>query len=107
LILRLFGPDYAAEGAALLRLLALAALPYGVNALFLALARVRRQIGRVIGIQGAQCVLILSLSYALLPAMGITGVGIAWLAGQGAVAAVLVLARLRAASRILAAQASR
>ncbi len=107
LILRLFGPNYAAESTALLRLLALAALPYGVNALFLALARVRRQLGRVIGIQGAQCILILGLSYALLPAVGITGVGVAWLVGQSAVAAVLALARLGAVSRVLAVLSSR
>jgi len=107
LILRLFGPNYAAESTILLRLLALAAIPYGVNALFLALARVRRQLGRVIGIQGAQCILILGISYALLPAVGIAGVGVAWLVGQSAVAAVLVLARLGAVSRVLAMLSSR
>ena len=88
LILDIFGQAYSDEGATLLRLLALAALPYGVNALCLGLARVRRQLGVLFAIQAAQACLFVAIAVVLLPAIGIAGVGVAFLAAQSAVALV-------------------
>lgn len=88
-ILHLFGPDYAAEGATTLRLLALAALPNAVIALYLGMARVRRRMAEVFLVQALSCALVLGLSALLLPRLGITGVGLAWLTSQGVVAILL------------------
>jgi O-antigen/teichoic acid export membrane protein len=94
-ILRIYGASYAAEGAPLLRLLALGSLPKAINVLFYGLARVRRRVAEIALAQGAACALVLGLSYLLIPSHGIVGVGLAWLAGQTAVALVVSLARLR------------
>jgi O-antigen/teichoic acid export membrane protein len=94
-ILRAFGPSYAAEGATLLRWLALATLPHSLIALAVALARVQNRLGVIMLAQGAQCVLTLSLSYGLLPLYGISGVGIAYMISVALVAAGLFLIQLR------------
>jgi O-antigen/teichoic acid export membrane protein len=95
IILLLFGPAYAAEGAALLRWLSLATLPNVVVAVAISLARVKNNAGMIVLIQGSLCVLGLGLSYALFPVTGITGVGIAWLVSQTLVALILALTVLR------------
>ena len=94
-ILRVFGHSYEAEGAALLRWLALAALPHGLIALAVSLARVQNRVAVIVLAQGAQCVLTLGMSYALMSLYGITGVGIAYFIGVSIVAAGLFLAQLR------------
>jgi O-antigen/teichoic acid export membrane protein/thymidylate kinase len=93
-ILRLFGEQYQDESEGLLRVLTLAVLPHGVNAIFLSVARVRRQVGRIVVIQGALAGLSLSLSWVLLGPLGILGVGIAWLLAQSLVALVLLVTGL-------------
>jgi Na+-driven multidrug efflux pump len=97
-ILRIFGQDYAAEGSTLLRLLALAAIPNIVNALYLSIARVRQRLKMIVLIQGSLCALMLGLGYVLLTLDGITGLGIAAVVSQTAVAVVLVLTQLRPSS---------
>jgi len=98
-LLQLFGRAYAAEGADLLRLLALGALPNLVNMLYLSVARVRNRVGAIVIVQAALCALTLGLSYPLLHRYGIIGVGIAWLSSQTLVAAGIALARLRPRTR--------
>lgn len=87
-LLHLFGADYAQEGTQLLRLLALATLPNIVVMLQLSVARVQSNTRGVIGTQALLCVLLLGLSYLLLPTLGITAVGWAALVAQSGVAAV-------------------
>src|SRR5204862_4529809 len=60
-LLGLFGRAYAAEGAGLLRLLALGALPNLVNMLYLSVARVRNRVGAIVVVQTALCALTLGL----------------------------------------------
>jgi len=93
-VLRVFGADYTA-GTALLRLLALAALPYCFTALYISLARVRCQVGRIIVVQAALCALVLGLSMWWLQQYGITAIGMAWLIAQTLVAATLLASSLR------------
>jgi O-antigen/teichoic acid export membrane protein len=94
LILRVFGPSY--EGATLLlRLLVLSVIPYGINLLYLGRARVRVTAPRIVAVQAILAGLILALSFILVPQMGVDGVGVAFLLGQGAVAAVLLATVLR------------
>jgi O-antigen/teichoic acid export membrane protein len=94
LMLRLFGPSY--EGATLLlRLLALSVLPYGINMLYLGRARVSVTGPRIVAVQAVLAGLILGLCLLLIPVMGVDGVGVAYLVGQGAVAAILLATVLR------------
>jgi LysM repeat protein/O-antigen/teichoic acid export membrane protein len=93
-LLHLFGREYAAEGATLLRLLALGTLPNLVNMLYLSVARVRNRIVAIVVVQAALCALTLGLSYPLLHLYGVSGVGIAWLTSQTLVALGIALARL-------------
>lgn len=81
-ILALFGGDYAAEGTTLLRLLALAALPNLVFSLAVDILRARRRLRLVVTLQMALCVLVLGLTKLLLPVLGITGAGVAWLVAE-------------------------
>ena len=74
-----------------MRLLALGVLPHGINAVCLGLARVRRQFVVLFAIQAAQAVPFVALTVVLLPAIGIVGVGVAFLMSQAAVAAVALL----------------
>jgi len=94
-ILQSFGPAYATEGATLLRLLAVATLPNLLVMLYISLARIQNRAGDVMLVQGALCLLLLSLSYLWLPSYGITSVGLAVLISQGSVATFILLTRLR------------
>jgi O-antigen/teichoic acid export membrane protein len=94
LLLAIFSPAYASEAETVLRLLALAVLPHGVNALYLALARVRHQVGRVILVQSSIAAISLTASVPLLGSLGISGAGVAWLIAQGTVAVVVFATQL-------------
>jgi len=92
-LLLAFGRDYATEGATLLRLVALAALPAAVVNVYLSALRVRKQVGELVIIAGAVAVTTLVLSSALLPVMGLAGAGVGNGLGQG-LGLAIVLGRL-------------
>jgi O-antigen/teichoic acid export membrane protein len=85
-ILALFGPWYASEGTATLQLLALSTLPSAVVSLRVSRARVDRHMALVMAIMVSLCLLILGLTWWLVPEVGIIGTAFAWLVGQSAVA---------------------
>jgi O-antigen/teichoic acid export membrane protein/LmbE family N-acetylglucosaminyl deacetylase len=91
LILRIYGGEYAQQATPLLRVLALAALPYGVNSWFLSYSRVRSDIKSIIFAQGLQCVLTLGLSYWWMPQYGIASIGAAWFIAQTCIFLVVAL----------------
>jgi O-antigen/teichoic acid export membrane protein len=91
LVLRLYGKDYSEQGAALLRWLALAAVPYALNIWFLNYARVSAKTIWIILTQGFHCAVVLGLSYLWLPHYGITSIGVAWLISQAAVSLFALL----------------
>lgn len=95
LVLRAFGPSYAAEGTSLLRLLAVAAVAYAFIIVFIGVARVQRDIRGIVTVQAALAAISLSLSALLLPRFGLSGVGIAWLTSATTVAIPLYWFRLR------------
>jgi O-antigen/teichoic acid export membrane protein len=95
-LLQIFGQEYANEGTTLLRLLALSALPNILVMLYLSLARVQDQIWELIWVQGALSVLLLVLSYLLLPRYSIVGVGLASLISQTAIALLILYLQLGA-----------
>ncbi len=94
LILAVFGPTYG-DATLLLRLLVLAVIPYGINMLYVGRARLRVAARRIVLVQAAMAGLVLGLTLVLTPRMGIDGVGVACLLGQGAVALVLLATDLR------------
>lgn len=93
-ILRIFGPAYAENATDLLRIAALGLIPFSINALALAMARVAGRGREILAIQASTALLTLGIGAALLPVVGLTGVAIAWLVAQGAVAVVTFWRRL-------------
>jgi O-antigen/teichoic acid export membrane protein len=90
-LLRLMGSAYAAEGATVLRLLAISALPFIFTATAISAYRTRRDTRPVAIINAAVFTMVAVLSVVLLPMIGIAGVGVAWVAAQSSVAVVLVV----------------
>jgi O-antigen/teichoic acid export membrane protein len=91
LLLRLMGSAYAAEGATLLRLLALSALPFVFTATAISTYRIRRDTRPVAIINAAIFTMVAVISMLLLPQIGIAGVGVAWLTAQTTSAVVLLI----------------
>jgi O-antigen/teichoic acid export membrane protein len=94
LILAVFGPAYAEEEL-LLRLLATSVIPFAVINLYVSLARVRTQPGRIVLVQGAVASVLLVAVLWLLPRAGLDGVGWAFLGTYGTAAIVLLATALR------------
>lgn len=94
-LLSLFGRDYALEGATLLRLASLAALPNMLVMLYIAYARVKNRVGSLIFFQGVQALLLLGMSYLWLAHWGIVSIGLALLLTQSAVALLALSTDLR------------
>ncbi|MEU9731353.1 lipopolysaccharide biosynthesis protein [Streptomyces sp. NPDC048002] len=92
-LLALFGPEYAEHGTTLLRLLALSAVPNLVVSLAVDVARMRRRMRTVVGLQLALCALVLGLAAVLLPRMGLAGGGVAWLVALTLLALYLMIRR--------------
>ena len=88
--LRIFGPWYVSQGTTTLRLLALSALPNVVVGLAVSRARVERRVTRAMVILVALAGLVLALTVALVPRLGITGGGMAWLVAQVLVATAII-----------------
>ena len=101
LVLRLFGPQYAAAATPALRLLCLAAVPNAVVALAVSARRVRRDMRAVVLLTASQCGLVLVVSVALLSrGAGVAGVGVAWLAASTLVAAGVLAVDAGAVGRV-------
>ena len=94
-VLRLFGEEYADAGSSLLRILAVAAIPNAVCILAFGVARLQDRVRVLVLAQFALAVLVLGIGTALLPGVGIEGMGLGWLIGQSVVAAVLFVKLLR------------
>jgi O-antigen/teichoic acid export membrane protein len=90
-LLSLFGSSYAQHGAAVLRLLALAALPNFLLVLCVNVARVQRRLKRAVLALTVEATLALGLATPLIHSFGVTGVGIGWLFAQCAVAVGLLV----------------
>ena len=88
-----FGHDYAAEGTTLLRILAVAALPAVVVNLYLGALRVMKRVRELVLIAGVLAMTTLTLSFTLLPLVGLAGAGIGYGIAQG-LGLAIVLARL-------------
>jgi O-antigen/teichoic acid export membrane protein len=90
-IMRAFGPQYA-HAANLLRLFALALVPFTIVNFVIAVERIRQRIGPALLIAGASTLVTIGLDLWLIPTDGLTGAGWGWLGGQ--VIAALIAIRL-------------
>jgi O-antigen/teichoic acid export membrane protein len=98
--LSFFGPGYAENGAPLLRLLALAALPKALIEVFIGVLRVQRRTRLIALLQAVRFGGVLALVLALTNGSEITGPGYAVLAVTIAIAVAVLPALLRAAKPI-------
>ena len=90
LVLGVVGQQYAAEGTTILRLVALAVIPRAVISLSVATARIDRDVRTMLAVQISVCILTVVSAVALMPRMGLSGAGVAYLGAQTAVAGVLL-----------------
>ena len=99
LILRIFGPAYAANAYVLLALLGAATIPFSLIIVAFTLDRIERRVGRATVTQMALAVLTLGSSLLLIRKLGINGIGLAWLGTSSIVAAARFPTIARAVSQ--------
>jgi O-antigen/teichoic acid export membrane protein len=80
--LLLFGKEYSAEGFKLLQILAISAIPFAVNAIYISVKKIRKEINMIVRIYGIVAFVTLVGSYLLLESIGLIGVGYAWILGN-------------------------
>src|SRR5262249_15390920 len=89
-ILRIYGPQYEANGTTLLRLFSLSAIPYLVTSTFVSVSYVQKRMRAVMATTGSMAIATMVLSITLLLVLGLNGVALGWLIAQSAVAIVLL-----------------
>jgi len=90
-ILLLFGEQYSESGLTLLMILAVSALPVGLNNIYLAKIKVTKELSIILVLSIFTIASFLSLSYLFIPLQGIAGAGLAWLISQTAVSGMIFL----------------
>jgi Na+-driven multidrug efflux pump len=93
-IMHAFGPKYG-QAANLLRLFAVALIPFTIVNFVIAVERIRQRVGPAMVIAGSSTVATIGLDLWLIPSVGLSGAGLGWLIGQtlGAVIAIWVAMR--------------
>jgi O-antigen/teichoic acid export membrane protein len=93
-IMRAFGPSYA-HAANLLRLFAIALIPFTIVNFVVAVERIHQRVRPALLIAGASTLATIGLDVWLIPRVGLTGAGWGWLIGQslGALIAIRVAQR--------------
>jgi O-antigen/teichoic acid export membrane protein/aminoglycoside phosphotransferase (APT) family kinase protein len=92
LVLSMFGAHYTDAGTGALALVALSAIPNVITAAATSTARVRQRRLVQFGVPTSISVLVIGLSWLLMPDMGLVAIGIAWLGAQCLVASVVLVA---------------
>ena len=87
-VLLLFGEAYAENAFKVLLILSLASIPHAINVVYVAVKRVENEIKSVIYVYGAVAVLTLIGSCVVIQEMGLIGIGISWIFGNGVVALI-------------------
>lgn len=94
-LLSFFGPDYAAQGSTVLRLLALA-IPFTViTTMYVSTARLQNRMGRVVAIQLMSAVMVIGLAVVLVGPLGIDGAGWAYLVTEVVASAIVIVPLIR------------
>lgn len=90
-LLSFLGPDYAAEGTTVLRLMVLA-IPFAIiSTTYINTARVKNQMGRVVALQLVTAVMVIGLAIVLMGPLGIDGAGWGYLAAELISAAIVIV----------------
>ena len=97
-LLLLFGESYSVNALHLLQILAISSLPLSINYIYTGVLRVKDRLKELAVIWGFISVTVLLVSYLVIPATGITGIGYVWL-GTNCVVAVYSLIALLVTSR--------
>jgi O-antigen/teichoic acid export membrane protein len=95
IFLKVFGNEYSRHASTLLRLFALSMIPIIVPTTFVTVARVQRRLVAMVVVTALTTVPVLALAPVFMHFMGISGVGLAWLVVESAVAVVLLAGELR------------
>jgi len=85
-ILLLFGKPYSENASILLWFFVIGCIPYAINQIYTTIKRVQIDIKPMIYINLITAIFVISGSYILMNMIGLLGVGIAWILGQGVVA---------------------
>ncbi|MGZ4165698.1 MAG: lipopolysaccharide biosynthesis protein [Solirubrobacteraceae bacterium] len=93
-IMAAFGPQYT-QAANLLRLFAVALIPFTIVNFVIAVERIQERAGRALLIAGASTLVTIALDLWLIPSVGLTGAGWGWLIGQTLGAAIALALTLR------------
>jgi O-antigen/teichoic acid export membrane protein len=93
-IMRAFGADYA-QAANLLRLFAVALIPFTIVNFVVAVERIRQRVGPALLIAGVSTVATIGLDIWLIPSAGLSGAGWGWLIGQTLGAAIAIWISVR------------
>lgn len=91
LVLGLLGKDYAAGGLNLLRFMVLSSFFVGICRIYSSIKRIQRDMKGLILLGALIFVLLLGLSYTLMPKLGLLGVGYAWMISYGVSSAVVAV----------------
>lgn len=94
-VLSVLGGAYAAEGTAVLQFMAAAAPFTVIITTYTTLARIRRRMAQVVVVQLATAAIVISLAFLLVDGLGITGMGVAYLAGEALVTAFVLVPLVR------------
>ncbi len=100
-IMLLFGENYVAEGAPLLRLFALSVIPLSIVTVLLAIARSENFFAGVAAVQIATLLLAVALGALALVRMGPVGMALAWLVTHSLVLAASLLVMVYRTDRIV------
>jgi O-antigen/teichoic acid export membrane protein len=85
-VLLLFGEAYAENAFGVLLILSLASIPHAINVVYVAIKRVKKETMPAIYVYGTVAALTLIGSYIAIQEMGLIGIGISWIAGNGIMA---------------------
>ena len=99
-LLGFFGPEYAAEGLGLLRILAISGFFVAVNYTFFSFLKVNKKVRELILLASTFGVGTLVVSYFLLDGLGILGPGIAFLSIQAGISGYVLVRNLGASKRM-------
>ncbi|MFC2019168.1 oligosaccharide flippase family protein [Chloroflexota bacterium] len=104
-LLLLFGKEYSEAGTTLLRILAVSNIPRTAISFYATYGRVRKNYRIIIGLTVASAIATLTLTYLLMPILGLTGIGVGLLSSHilvclGIIAIVFRKSPRRVLSRI-------
>jgi O-antigen/teichoic acid export membrane protein len=91
-LLLLFGASYSSNALTLLWILGSSSIFVGINSIYYTILLVRHRIKELSVLRGLIAIAVLATSVLIMPAMGIIGIGYAWLGAQALVSIYVALA---------------